>query len=42
MRDRATMIGGTLVAGPDGEGWAVELRLPTAAVSSGEGQARNS
>lgn len=28
MRERARGLGGTLTAGPDGEGWRVELRLP--------------
>jgi signal transduction histidine kinase len=28
MRERATLLGGTLVAGPAGAGWEVELRLP--------------
>ena len=39
MRERAESVGGTLQAGPDGEGWRVlaELPLPTAA---GRGRAR--
>lgn len=28
MRERARGLGGTLSAGPDGDGWRVELRLP--------------
>ena len=28
MRERAALLGGTLDAGADGEGWRVELRLP--------------
>jgi signal transduction histidine kinase len=28
MRERAALHGGTLEAGPDGEGWTVELELP--------------
>ncbi|MFC0038376.1 sensor histidine kinase [Actinomadura rayongensis] len=28
MRERATMLGGTLTAGPNGEGWTVQARLP--------------
>ncbi len=28
MRERAQILGGTLRAGPEGEGWRVELRLP--------------
>ncbi|HEX3691286.1 MAG TPA: histidine kinase [Solirubrobacteraceae bacterium] len=30
MRERARGLGGTLSAGPDGDGWRVELRLPGA------------
>jgi signal transduction histidine kinase len=30
MRERAQILGGTLLAGPDGDGWRVELRLPLA------------
>jgi signal transduction histidine kinase len=29
LRERAEMLGGSLQAGPDGEGWTVRLRLPT-------------
>jgi signal transduction histidine kinase len=28
MRERAQILGGSLAAGPDGDGWRVELRLP--------------
>ncbi|TVT10413.1 two-component sensor histidine kinase [Amycolatopsis bartoniae] len=28
MRERAALLGGTLEAGPDGDGWTVELELP--------------
>jgi signal transduction histidine kinase len=28
MRERATLLGGTLSAGAAGDGWRVELRLP--------------
>lgn len=28
MRERAALLGGTLKAGPDGDGWTVELELP--------------
>ena len=28
MRERAGLLGGTLTAGPDSDGWLVELRLP--------------
>jgi signal transduction histidine kinase len=28
MRERAQILGGSLQAGPDGDGWRVELRLP--------------
>jgi signal transduction histidine kinase len=38
MRERAQILGGSLLAGPEGRGWRVELRLPPAAVErSGEG-----
>jgi signal transduction histidine kinase len=30
MRERAEILGGSLSAGPDGDGWRVELRLPLA------------
>jgi signal transduction histidine kinase len=30
MRERARGLGGTVSAGPDGDGWRVELRLPAA------------
>jgi signal transduction histidine kinase len=30
MRERAEILGGSLLAGPDGDGWRVELRLPHA------------
>ena len=30
MRERAQILGGSLLAGPDGDGWRVELRLPLA------------
>jgi signal transduction histidine kinase len=30
MRERARGLGGTLSAGPEGDGWRVELRLPSA------------
>jgi signal transduction histidine kinase len=30
MRERAQILGGSLAAGPDGDGWLVELRLPLA------------
>jgi signal transduction histidine kinase len=30
MRERAEILGGSLAAGPDGEGWLVELELPLA------------
>ncbi|MBV8220669.1 MAG: hypothetical protein JO325_19570, partial [Solirubrobacterales bacterium] len=33
MRERAALLGGTLEAGGDGEGWRVELRLPAPAGS---------
>ena len=33
MRERARGLGGTLSAGPDGDGWRVELRVPDAAGS---------
>ncbi|MGF1427457.1 sensor histidine kinase [Kitasatospora sp. LaBMicrA B282] len=29
MRERAELLGGSLTAGPDGDGWSVLLRLPT-------------
>jgi len=35
MRERAEILGGALLAGPDGDGWLVELTLPLA----GAGQA---
>lgn len=35
MRERAALLGGTLDAGADGEGWRVELRLPAPAGSHG-------
>jgi signal transduction histidine kinase len=28
MRERAELLGGSLSAGPSGDGWRVELRLP--------------
>jgi hypothetical protein len=28
MRERATLLGGTLTAGPDGTRWAVRASLP--------------
>ncbi len=28
LRERAELLGGTLTAGPDGDGWLVMLRLP--------------
>jgi signal transduction histidine kinase len=34
MRERAALLGGTLDAGSDGEGWRVELRLPAPAGST--------
>jgi|SRR5580692_10455201 signal transduction histidine kinase len=30
MRERAEILGGSLTAGPEGDGWRVELRLPLA------------
>jgi signal transduction histidine kinase len=32
MRERAELLGGTLTAGANGQGWQVELRLPVAGV----------
>jgi signal transduction histidine kinase len=29
MRERAELLGGELIAGPTGDGFRVELRLPT-------------
>ena len=40
MRERATLLGGTLNAGAAGDGWRVELRLPppeSAAVPAKDG-----
>ncbi len=34
MRERAALLGGTLNAGSDGQGWRVELRLPAPAGST--------
>jgi signal transduction histidine kinase len=34
MRERATLLGGTLSAGAAGDGWRVELRLPPPAGST--------
>jgi signal transduction histidine kinase len=34
MRERAQMLGGSLEAGPDGEGWRLELRLPVPEVQA--------
>jgi signal transduction histidine kinase len=34
MRERAALLGGTLSAGPAGDGWRVELRLPCPAVAA--------
>ncbi|NEW37208.1 histidine kinase, partial [Nocardia cyriacigeorgica] len=28
MRQRAEMLGGRMTAGPDGDGWSVEVRFP--------------
>ena len=28
MRERITLLGGTLTAGPTGDGWRVEVKLP--------------
>jgi signal transduction histidine kinase len=33
MRERAILLGGTLHAGPDGDGWAVRCSLPPSALS---------
>jgi signal transduction histidine kinase len=37
MRERAELLGGTLWAGPAGDGWRVELRLPAGGVENGSG-----
>jgi signal transduction histidine kinase len=37
MRERAEILGGSLLAGPDGYGWRVELRLPHAAAGQAPG-----
>ena len=37
MRERAEALGGTLTAGPVGDGWRVELRLPRAPSGVGAG-----
>ncbi len=37
MRERAALLGGTLSAGTDGDGWRVELRLPPPAAGSERG-----
>jgi signal transduction histidine kinase len=39
MRERAALLGGTLTAGPSGDGWRVELRLPAAGARSEDGAA---
>jgi signal transduction histidine kinase len=39
MRERARNLGGTLAAGPHGDGWRVELRLPALAVPGTDGRA---
>ena len=36
MRERAEILGGSLAAGPHGEGWRVELRLPLPAQLEGQ------
>ena len=39
MRERAQALGGTLTAGPHGNGWRVELHVPVLAGSAGSAQA---
>lgn len=39
MRERAALLGGTLSAGPEGNGWLVELRLPAPEASRAGGTA---
>lgn len=34
MRERAQIVGGSLQAGRDGDGWRVELRLPLVSAES--------
>lgn len=40
MRERAALLGGTLDAGADGDGWRVELRLPAPAGSAPQAEDR--
>jgi len=41
MRERAQLLGGTLRAGAERDGWRVELRLPAPSPASGLGQVRS-
>lgn len=41
MRERASLLGGTLNAGPEGDGWLVRCRFPTAPSSTGSPNARS-
>jgi signal transduction histidine kinase len=40
MRERAKLLGGTLHAGANGDGWRVELRLPASASASASANSR--